>query len=219
MKIFQKTNEHKTSILSKSIKAITLAVLFLFSVVSMQAQGLELTPQVGYFWAGKLRTYNGELRLGDAMNYGLAVNYSTNPGTYFQIDWFISNTVADYYRYGYNDVQEEIKLTTNYIQVGVIQEMNYGSALRPFGLFTMGTTISSPENYYTNWLFSLGIGGGLKAYVSDRIGLRLQGRFLLPVYFNGGGVWCGTGGCGYGISTGTAIAQGDVSLGLIFVIQ
>jgi Outer membrane protein beta-barrel domain len=223
--MLQKSFKHKNSLktkkstLSKSIKGIVLSFLFLFSVSTAQAQELELTPTVGYFWAGKLRTYDGELRLGEGISYGLTLNYALAPGTLFEAFWTISKTDATFFEYGFNDFTDGFNLTTNYIQFGVIQEMNYGEAFRPYGVFTAGTTIFSPEFSGTYWQFSLGLGGGLKYYVSDRIGIRVQGRFLLPVYFRGGGIWCGTGGCGYGLSAGTAIAQGDVTAGLIFVLR
>ncbi len=209
----------KNTFLYRSLKGIALSLLFMFSVSSAQAQELEITPTVGYFWGGKLRTYYGELRLGEGMNYGLTVDYSVAPGTLFEAFWTINTSEVNYYEYGFKDFTDKFNITTNYIHLGVVQEMNYGEAFRPYGVFTMGTTIFSPERYSTVWQFSLGLGGGLKYYISDRIGIKVQGRLLLPVYFRGGGVWCGTGGCGYGLSAGTAIAQGDVTAGLVIVLQ
>lgn len=214
MKIFQRTIEHKKSFLSKSIKGLALGILFLFSASTTQAQELELTPTVGYFWAGTFRTYSYDYKLGQGMNWGLTIDYSTAAGTMFEVFWTMSITDAERYLYGNNDSDRDFKLTTNYIQVGVLQEMNYGGAFRPFGVFTLGTTIFSPEDDGAYWQFSLGLGGGLKYYISDRIGIRAQGRFLLPVYWGGGAYYYG--GSYY---SSTAIAQGDVSLGLIFVIQ
>ena len=221
MKMLQKTTEYKkpNSIFSKAFKGLALAILFIFSSTSTQAQELEIAPTVGYFWGGKLRTYYGELRLGEGMNYGLSMNYSVAPGTLFEAFWTISSTDVNYFEYGFNEFTDQFKINTNYIHIGVVQEMNYGEAFRPYGVFTFGTTIFSPEKYGTYWQFSLGLGGGLKFYASDRIGFKVQGRFLLPIYFRGGGLWCGTGGCGYGLSAGTAIAQGDVTAGLVIVLQ
>ena len=149
------------------------------------------------------------------MNWGLTLDWSMSPGTQFEAFWTMSRTDGERYAvYGFSDSDKDFKLTTNYIQVGVLQEMNYGEALRPFGIFTLGTTIFSPENDGSYWQFSLGLGGGLKYYISDNIGIRAQGRFLLPVYWGGGYYYYGGA---YGSST--AIAQGDVSLGLIFVLR
>ena len=214
MKMLQKTFKHNKTFFSKTIKAIALSFLFLFSAASTQAQELEITPTVGYFWAGSFRTYNYDYKLGSGMNWGLTVNYMVSPGTLFEAFWTMSRTDGNRIAYGAIDSDKDFKLTTNYIQFGVVQEMNYGEALRPYGVFTMGTTIFTPENDGSYWQFSLGIGGGLKYYISDMIGLRLQGRFLLPVFFRGGGYWYGSA-----YASGTAIAQGDVTLGLVFVLQ
>jgi opacity protein-like surface antigen len=214
MKMLQKTIKQKNSILSKSIKGIALSFLFLFSVSTTQAQQLEVTPTIGYFWAGTFRTYNYDYKLGNGLNWGLTADFMVSPGTLFEVSWMMSRTDGTRLSYGHVDPDKEFKLTTNYIQLGVVQEMNYGEAFRPFGLFSMGTTIFSPENDGAYWQFSLGLGGGLKYYISDNIGIRAQGRFLLPVYFVGGGYWYGSG-----YASGSAIAQGDVSLGLVFVLQ
>ncbi len=213
MKMLQKTSKHTKTILSKTIKAIALSFLFLFSAASTQAQELEVTPTVGYFWGGTFRTYDGDLKLGSGMNWGLTVDYSISPVTLVAAWWTMSRTEGTFNRY--LGESENFNLTTNYIQLGVVQEMNYGEAFRPYGVFTMGTTIFSPEDRGSYWQFSLGLGGGLKYYISDKIGIRAQGRLLLPVYFSGGGYWGGYGTYG----SASAIAQGDVTLGLVFVLR
>ena len=214
MKMLNKTIEHKKSFFTKSIKGFCLSFLFLFSVINTHAQQLEIAPTVGYFWAGTFRTYNYDYKLGQGMNWGLTADFLISPGTLFEAFWTMSITDGERLTYGYAEASKDFKITTNYIQVGVVQEMNYGEAFRPYGVFTMGTTIFSPENDGAYWQFSLGLGGGLKYYFSDAIGIRAQGRFLLPIYWRGGGYYYGST-----YTSGTAIAQGDVSLGLVFVLQ
>lgn len=206
---------HSKTIYRRTIKALALSLFFLFSFSTIQAQELEITPTVGYFWGGHVRTYYGEIELGNDMNYGLTIDYSTAPGTQFEISWFISQAKASYFEYGYDFGTDERDLTTNYIHLGVTQEMNYGEAFRPFGTFTLGTTIFDTEENYAVWRFSMALGAGMKYYFNERIGLRAQGRFLLPMYF-GGGYY---GYYGYGVSTSSAVAQWDVSGGLIIVIR
>jgi len=67
--------------------------------------------------------------------------------------------------------------------------------------------------------FSAALGGGVKFFFSDRIGIRLQGRLLLPMYFSGGGLFVGIGSggtsSGVSVSTGVLAVQGDFSGGLI----
>ena len=220
MKMLQKVIETKNiktakmSLISRTIKGIALCLLISFSTSSAQAQELEIIPTAGYFWGGTLRTYYGDLKLGNGASYGLTMNYSIAPGTLFQAFWSLSSTTAEYYEYGFSDATEQYDLNTNYIHLGVVQEMNNGEAFRPYGMFTMGTTLFNSDQFNTIWQFSLGLGGGLKYYFSDRIGFQVQGRFLLPVYWTGGS-WYG----GYGYSGGTAIAQGDVTGGIVIVLR
>jgi len=37
---------------------------------------------------------------------------------------------------------------------------------------------------------------------------------LLPFSFSGGGIWCGTGGCGIGLGSYSIIGQFDFTAGL-----
>ena len=49
-------------------------------------------------------------------------------------------------------------------------------------------------------MFTFGVGGGIKYFLSDAIGLRLQARLIFPMQFSGVGLGCGIGtgggGCG-----------------------
>jgi hypothetical protein len=70
------------------------------------------------------------------------------------------------------------------------------------------------------WRFAIGIGAGMKVMFTERIGIRLQGRLLMPMYFAGVGFYAGigTGGASSGLSlnTGSVIFQGDFQGGLVF---
>jgi hypothetical protein len=192
--------------------AISLAVPW-----NLNAQNIEFAPHVGYMLGGNFRGYEGEVKIGDGLNYGFTLDFEMAPGTQFE---FMYNRLdSDLKLRAYNRSGDEhlFDLSTQYFQVGALREGSDGN-VRPFGTFTMGTTVFDPKSpeYNSLWRFSIGLGGGVKAFVSDRIGIRLGARLLMPVYFSGGGLWCGTGGCSVGIGTGTAIAQGDFTGGLIF---
>jgi hypothetical protein len=42
---------------------------------------------------------------------------------------------------------------------------------------------------------------------------------LLPLYYQGAGFYCGTGGCGGGVSASSSMVQGDFMAGLIIGIK
>jgi hypothetical protein len=64
--------------------------------------------------------------------------------------------------------------------------------------------------------FAMGVTGGMKIMFSDRVGIRLQGRLLMPTYFAGVGFYVGTGGSGLSMNAGSVMFQGDFQGGLVF---
>ena len=112
-------------------------------------------------------------------------------------------------------------MAIQYFQLGGLKEAGHG-ALRPFGLFSGGVAWFQMKDNNVNdeMVFSMALGGGLKVYLSDRIGLRLQGRLLMPLYVHGGGffVGMGPGGPTGGVSFGSTLLtpQGDFTGALIF---
>jgi hypothetical protein len=102
--------------------------------------------------------------------------------------------------------------------------VTYNEPLVPYGLLNVGILSTSSEGTPTiasesNTWFTAGLGGGLRYYLNDRIGIRLQARLLLPMQFGGVGFGCGIGtgggGCGAGVSTYTNIIQGDFTGGVV----
>lgn len=216
-----------TSIYSKvifpfiTIRGIVIAFCLFISIFS-SAQQLEITPFVGYMWGGDLRVYTGEVRGSDGMNYGLALDYRVAGSTQLEGFWFLQSGKMVFKEYGqWEDEEYLFDVNTNFIQFGVLQEFGQGQTFRPFGTLGLGTTIFNPKDidYESSWRFSISLGLGAKIYFTDRIGFRLQGRFLMPMYASGSGVWCATGGCSYGVAATTVVAQADVTGGIIVVIK
>ena len=88
-------------------------------------------------------------------------------------------------------------MAVEHFQIGGLYELRPGR-VRPFGLFTAGLTHFNPKpkERSSEWRFSFGFGGGVKAFVSEHLGFRFQGRLLFPYFGGGGGLWCSApGGC------------------------
>ena len=206
----------------KLILKITGIVALAFLLVSPDssfAQGkIELSPLVGYQFGGKLRMYEGDLKIKDDMNYGLALSTEMAQDTRLEFIWTSMQTSADfrpYYGYGY--LEGGFDLNINYYQIGGVREFPNGNIV-PFGAFTLGAVQFTPSdvNISETWRFSVTLGGGVKIWLSDHIGIRLQGRLLMPLYFQGVSLYAGTGGSGMGVGAGVPILQGDFMGGLIF---
>ena len=195
-----------------------LAILIAPGVASAQA---TLTPMVGWQWGGTLDYVSGDVHINSNMSYGGAISAPVRPGYMAELMYTYQGAEV----IARPNVGGEFKLFdlgTHYIQLNGVRQLGYGeSKATPFVLGGLGTTVfvpgsSSLGNFDTQWLFSITIGGGVLVQTSDKMAIRLQSRFLLPMNYASGGFYFGTGGSGFGVSGGSAMPQGDVSLGLTF---
>ena len=205
---------------------IALAVLLMLLPDGANAQGkFELTPFGGYMFGGKMRFYEGDLKINDNANYGLVLDVEVAPDTKLELFWSQMSTTAQFKGYyGYDFLTTDpFDVNVGYIQIGSVRELNYDN-IRPFGAFTLGTTYFIPSgntgtvNYQDTWKFSVSLGGGAKIWLSDRVGIRLQGRLMLPMFWGGVGFTVGTGGSGFTVGASTSMVQGDFTGGLIIAL-
>jgi hypothetical protein len=180
----------------------------------------EIVPYGGFFFSGNVNTGGGSLNVKDSYNYGLILDIAVQREVMLELSWSQSeNDVEVINRLGV--IEDRTKVNTTYLQVGA----NYAFGrknVRPFGVFTIGAVYFSPAggtnqiySYEDRWSFAMSMGGGVKIYLSEAIGIRLQGRLMFPLYFTGGGFYLGTGGGGFGVGAGIPVLQGDLSAGLI----
>lgn len=198
----------------------TLFLILFFPVVAFSQ--VEIVPSVGYMFGGGVTFYEGRLKVSDGMNYGLSVIV---PNVKYATDLEISYSRLDSkakftaYQFGYSD--EEVNLSTNYFQVGVLKSLGGTDQIKPFGSFSMGATVFSPKvsDYSDTWRFSITLGLGAKLMITDRVGIMVRGRLMMPMNFGGVGGYYGVGSGGSGgglyVDSYAALIQGDFSAGLI----
>jgi len=213
------------------MKKFTLALLIgllSLSFNSAQAQTenkIELTPVVGFQFGGRVHYYEGDFKMDDAMNFGVNMNFLVRQNHRFEISYSLMKTqghfvpfnsyIGDYRRW-------DGDINIHYIMLGSHSEYPVSEKLILFGGVSVGASILGVYEPGVSdvWRFGMGITGGLKIPISDRIGIRLQGRLLMPMYFAGVGFYAGigTGGASSGLSmNGGVIAfQGDFQGGLVF---
>ncbi len=206
----------------------TIAVLVvvlaasLASSVFAQPKGILITALGGYQWGGTFKGWEGEASLNDAGSWGFAIDIPVRPDTYLELIYTRQVTDLSYREYGIGGLEpavEPFDLAVEYYQIGSLYTMHKDGP-RPFGTMTLGATRFAPQSsiYNSQWKFSVALGIGALVPVSERIGFRLHARLLLPFMYSSGGMWCGTGGCSVGVSSGSAVVQGDVALGLVIRI-
>jgi len=65
----------------------------------------------------------------------------------------------------------------------------------------------------------ISLAGGIKINASEKVGIRLQARLLMPLWYSGTYFTVGTGGAGYGVSGGIYGVQGDFTAALVIKIR
>lgn len=208
-------------------KRINLTIILsIFFASSIFAQSIEITPFYGYTLNGKVRTYYGDYNVSNSPNYGGILSIGLSKYEFIE---FMYNRYDTDFRYVRNGItQSSIDLATEYYQLGFLKQVDASEKVKPFGVFTLGATRFIPKDSYDwdgngsvtklndAWAFSATIGAGLKILVSDRIGVRLQARLLLPMRFEGVFIGIGTGGTSGGASFSVPLLAGDFTAGLVF---
>ena len=65
----------------------------------------------------------------------------------------------------------------------------------------------------------ISLAGGVKIKASERVGLRLQARLLMPLYYAGTYFTFGTGGSGVSMAGGIKGVQGDFTAALVINLR
>lgn len=197
---------------------LALAIVMVLAIPA-NAQKIELTPFVGYETRAKIYYGSGYLRIGDGMNYGGALNIGLGGGRFAELSY--SHMASDLYIDGSLGREDLCDLTVDYYSIGALQEMMPGAKATPYGLFSLGWVNYRPTSgdYISENKMHVSLAGGVKIKISERIGIRLQARLLMPLYYAGTYFTVGSGGAGYGIAGGIHGVQGDFTGGLVFVLK
>lgn len=204
----------------KKIKLLFIA--FIFPSVIF-AQGVEIVPFAGYMFGGSINYYEGKLKIENGMDYGLSLLVPIHDFLDLEVNYTRMDSKASFTPgYGYSAFEyAETNLATNYIHIGGISKFYKQETMAtPFGSFSLGATWFSPSDGSFNdvWRFSINLGLGVKIMFSERVGVMLRGRLMMPMYFGSVGMYAGTGGSGVSVNSVVAPVQGDFNGGLIIKI-
>lgn len=201
----------------KKLKLLILTALFPTLLFS---QGVEIVPFAGYMFGGSIKYTQGKLDVKDGMNYGVSVLVPVQTLVDIELNYTRMDSRASFRSYSgyplYPD-QDINNLATNYIQIGGISKFYSASTkATPFGSFSLGATwFTSPDLSEDVWRFSATVGLGVKVMFSDRIGIMLRGRLMMPMNFAGVGFYAGPGGSGLSMNSYVNPLQGDFNGGVI----
>lgn len=211
--IFKSLHRAKTILYVSIILTITVSSTF----AQFKRQKFEIAPFVGYLFTGNLQTLDGELKIDNSLDYSAVLDIRLSDDLLIELLYNRMDTEVALKKEFYNTTEYLFDMSVEYFQGGVQVETETGQ-FRPFAAFTIGATYFNPKdsNYETDWKFSFTAGGGIKYYFTDNLGVRLQWRFLVPIYFSSASIFCNDGYCGIFITGGTYLLQYDLTSGLVF---
>jgi hypothetical protein len=230
-----------------ALLALTLFLLFDASAAWAQRRGgassyssnamahkFELVPYGGYLWSvSRSFTYlgtPGEVDFKSGGIWGAQLNVNIRPGGQLQLLYQRQDTDL-IFRSGFPSTETTLfPSAIEYYQIGGVGGLMQGNIF-PFSKFTLGATRFAPgdpvdpdlieeldgASLQDAWRFSIILGLGVKAYLSEKIALSLEGTLPFTFFSAGAGLGIGTGGAGVYVG-GSGLTQFKLSLGLAILL-
>lgn len=191
-------------------------------------QRLQIAAFTGWQVNGDVEGYYGKLKVDDAQSFGASLSFAARPGTRAELIWIYSRTDAEFDSFtAIYPSSKPFSVDTHYFQIGGTQSMRRGR-LEPFAGATMGAVWYSPDrmestignvsyNLGDAWRFAFTVGGGANVFLNQTgtLAIHLHARMLVPVFFEGGSIYAGSGGAGVAVSGGIPAVSGDFGVGLV----
>jgi hypothetical protein len=204
-----------------ALTAILLTAMTIACAAGADAQRrrdpIEVTAMAAWGFQGSVSTYEGELDLQNEWTYGGMLDIPVQADMSVELMYNYTKVQTTIERAPYYTPQDLVEMAISYYHGGVMYNRPLKKNLVGFTTMTLGATTFSPQesSFDTETVFSIAMGLGAKFYMGDRLGIRLGARFMLPILWASGGLWCGSGGCGAAVSGGSSIPALDLGGGLI----
>ena len=202
---------------NRNLLSILFVAAMLLTLTGVQAQTIEITPVANFHYGGSFQVREGKLKAPSAASYGGFLTVK-NFETIIEAMWVRQDTELVIER-NLGPTEELAEMAVEYFTLGAGREFGTFPVM-PFVIGGVGAAVFTPKDseFSSETKMAVTFTGGLKYYFSERVGIRIQAQLLMPIQWGGGGIFCGTGGCGGTIGGGTAIAQGTVGGGLIIAL-
>lgn len=222
--------------MNQTIRLLLIAASFL-SLTSQVARGsgiangpevtfsqpeISISTLYGFVFQETFRTEYGNVRLHQGPSYGINLGIRTAAWSEYEIGWRRQVTVADadiYYYNGFNsivDYQTTGELAMDYFTVGMNGMNDISDRATVFGGLSAGLVVFTPQNRNFEPIarFAIALKGGIRAFLTDNIGIRLQPELYVPLQSVGADVFISSGGSGVGVSGYSTMTQFGGSAGL-----
>jgi hypothetical protein len=191
-------------------------LLTLLPATASAQMGIEITPFGGYRFGGGFKDANTgtDISLNEAGSFGLILDFDLNREQ--QIEVYLSRQGTTLSADGTFTGDPLFDLSVEYYHFGGLYLFEVeNERVRPFISGTMGITRMDPhgEGLNTETLFSLALGGGVKFFLTDHFGLRLDARGIYTAMNTDAAIFC-SGGCAIAVRS-SGFVQGEIGAGLV----
>jgi hypothetical protein len=200
------------------MRYVTMWLLIL--AVAPASQGrIEITPFGGHQGGGEFDDYGSEpeVEIEDDSVYGVAVGFGHELG-HSQLELYFSRQETELVGADALSGSNLFELDVDYYHIGGVLLFDQGK-LQPYMVGSLGATRFDfkSSSFDSEVEFSMSLGGGVKWFPSERVGVRLEGR-VFGTFVNTESV-AATGPRGTVVVGRTdMLVQYNVTVGLIFVI-
>jgi hypothetical protein len=185
----------------------------------------ELTPHVGYRWGGEITgddnvLFETDLEVNDGEAFGLTFDIPLSSNFQLELLAQRQDTELGFDEGLFGGSFDVADITVDYYHVGFVAQTTDNDVV-PFFVISAGVTRLDPDvpEADTEERFSMGLGGGVKIFFSEHVGMRFEGRGFFTViddYDSGCFDDDDCCGCDDYYDDGTYLTQGQASAGLIF---
>ena len=180
------------------------------------AGGMYISPMAGWTTPGGLEFGESDLQdvsVEGGFTWGGQLGFAPKPGFAFEISYMQQE--SDLSIQGRNVLGLTVaQLHGNFL----FEKIRYDRKTRPYFLLGLGATFFNPDgDFEGESRFSMALGIGFRADMSEKMGLKIQGKYN-PTYISEdyGGTWCDPFyGC-YGYADPDYLDQGEFTAGLVY---
>jgi opacity protein-like surface antigen len=211
----------------RTFSLVIFTVVLMMETINLSeadARDVEITPFAGYTWGGQFTDSitDTTLNVDEGANYGVMVDINMEDTN--QEDQAERAQVELYFSHQATSLRTDNGLFTgnplfdlhiDYYHIGGTYGEDYGRVW-PFLVGTLGVTHMVPQGPGLDSLtkFSLSLGGGVKLFATDRVGLRLEGRWFGTLFNGSSSVFCSDGKCAINVQ-GDMFSQFVANAGII----
>jgi opacity protein-like surface antigen len=213
--------------MKRLVFAAALAALLVPAAASAQGgYRFELTPQVGYRFGGEIEggedaLFDTDLEVDEGAAYGVTFDIPLSRDFQLELLFNRQDTELTFDEGLFGGTFDVADLVVDYYHVGMLWQGG-NSDVSPFFVASAGVTRLDPDvpGADSEDRFSLSLGGGVKIFFNEHVGLRLEGRgFFTAIDDYDSGCYDDDWDCDYYddyYDDGDTLAQGQANVGLIF---